>query len=55
MKSTYIKWRKQWSAFTTLNGLDIQEYGNTEQEARQKLADRIENSKFLMEGITVKL
>jgi hypothetical protein len=51
MKAQYIKHKKQWSAFMTLNGLDIQEYGDTEAEARQKLADRISNSKFLMEGI----
>lgn len=54
MKAQYIKRKKQWSSFTTLNGLDIQEYGDTEKEAREKLAGRIANSPFLMKGITIK-
>ena len=53
MNAQYIKHKKQWSAFTTINGLDIQEYVDTEQEARQKLADRIVNSKYLLDGLNV--
>lgn len=53
MKAQYIKHKKQWSAFMTINGLDVQEYGDTEKQAREKLADRIANSKFLLEGIKV--
>ena len=55
MKAQYLRYKKEWSAFTTLNGLDIQEYGKTEAEARQNLANRIANSKFLLEGIKAKL
>jgi hypothetical protein len=52
MKAQYIKHKKQWSAYTTINGLDVQEYGDTEKQAREKLADRIANSDFLLQGIT---
>ncbi len=51
MKAKYIKWKKQWSAFTTINGLDVQEYGDTEQAALANLASRISNSEFLLKGI----
>ena len=51
MKAQYIKHKKQWSAFTTLNGLDIQEYGRTEKQAVEKLAKRIRESEFLLKGI----
>ena len=53
MKTQYIKWKKQWSAFTTINGLDVQEYGDTEREARENLAARIANSEFMLKGIRV--
>lgn len=54
MKAQYLKNKKKWTAFMTLNGLDIHEYGQTEKEARENLANRIANSKFLLEGIKVK-
>lgn len=54
MKAQYIKHKKQWSAFMTINGLDVQEYGDTEKQARENLANRIANSKFLSEGIKIK-
>jgi hypothetical protein len=53
MKAQYLRYKKQWTAFTTLSGIDIQEYGETEREARQKLAYRISKSSFLMNGITI--
>jgi hypothetical protein len=52
MNAQYIKHKKQWSAFMTINGLDVQEYSNTEKEAREKLSIRISKSKFLLDGIT---
>lgn len=55
MKAQYIKHKKKWSAYTTLNGIDIQEYGDTEKQARENLANRIANSKFLMDGIKIKI
>lgn len=51
MKAQYLKNKKQWTAFTTINGLDIQEYGDTEAKARENLANRIANSEFLLQGI----
>lgn len=51
MKTQYLEKKKKWTAFTTLNGLDIQEYGSTEKQAMQRLTDRISNSKFLLDGI----
>jgi hypothetical protein len=51
MNAQYLRYQKKWTAFTTINGMDVQEYGSTEREARQKLADRIANSKFLLQGI----
>jgi hypothetical protein len=53
MKAQYIKHKKQWSAFTTINGLDIQEYGDTEKEAIQNLTDIIAKSGFLLQGIKI--
>lgn len=55
MKALYIKHRNQWSAFMTINGIDIQEYGSTEKDARENLSRRIANSKFLIEGIKVQI
>lgn len=51
MKTQYIKHKKQWSAFITLNGLDIQEYGDNESEAKNNLINRISKSEFLLKGI----
>lgn len=51
MYAQYLKNKKLWSAYMTVNGVDIQEYGNTEKDARRKLADRIASSKFLLAGI----
>jgi hypothetical protein len=51
MKTKYINSKKKWSAFTTVNGLDIQEYGNTEKEAMNRLTDRIASSNFLLDGL----
>jgi hypothetical protein len=53
MKVNYIAHKNQWSAFMTLNGLCIQEYGKTPKEAREKLADRISKSEFLLAGIKI--
>ena len=53
MNSQYLRHQKRWTAFTTINGLDVREYGNTEAQARRKLADRIANSDFLLSGITI--
>lgn len=57
VKSHYMRKLKRpmWSAFTTLNRMDIREYGATEKEAREKLARRIANSDFLLEGIKVNI
>lgn len=54
MKTQYLKHKKKWTAFTTINGLDIYELGETEKEAMEKLAQRIANSTFLLKGIKVK-
>jgi hypothetical protein len=53
MKAKYLKNQERWTAFTTINGLDVQEYGETEKEARENLANRIANSEFLLKGITL--
>jgi len=55
MKAKFIKHKNKWSAFTTINGLDVQEYGNSDKEAREKLATRIANSDFLLKEIKIKL
>jgi hypothetical protein len=54
MNAQYINHKKQWSAFMTINGLDVQEYGDTEKEARENLSKRIANSPFLLQGIQLK-
>lgn len=51
MKVQFIRSKGKWSAFTTINGLDVQEYGETEQKARENLATRISKSDFLLKGI----
>lgn len=53
INAQYIEHKGQWSAFTTLNGLDIQEYGDTEDEARKALIERIAASEFLLEGVEI--
>lgn len=51
METKYIKHFKKWSAFTTINGLDVHEFGYTESASKQNLIDRISKSEFLQEGI----
>lgn len=49
----YLKNKRKWTAFTTLNGLDIYEIGETEKEAIENLTDIIAKSKFLTEGLKI--
>lgn len=41
----FLEHKQQWTAFTTWKGLDIQEYGETEQNAIHFLLSR--HAKFL--------
>ena len=38
----------------TIGGIDINEFGKTEKEAREKLAKRIADSEFLMDNLKLK-
>lgn len=51
IRTQYLKQKRKWTAFTTLNGMDIYELGDTEKEAIENLTERITKSKFLMEGL----
>ena len=53
MKMQYLKHKKKWTAFTTINGVDIYELGDTEVEAMAKLHQRIANSDFLLKGTQI--
>lgn len=55
MNAKYLKDKKQWSAFTTISGMDIQEYGKTEHDALSKLANRIALCPNLLKGIKIKI
>lgn len=50
MNSHYLRRKKKWTAYTTINGVDVYELGDTEKQARDKLANRIANSDFSFEG-----
>lgn len=51
MKAQYLKQKRKWTAFTTIGGLDIQEFGDTERQARENLAARIAKSNYLSENL----
>ena len=51
MKTQFLKNKLKWTAFTTINGLDVNELGSTEKQAKEKLAKRIRESDFLLDGI----
>lgn len=53
IKTNYLRHKNKWSAFTTLNGVDIQEYGDNEKAAKDNLTKRISKSEFLLSGISI--